>query len=335
MALTLAQVAKLETDEMKKGIMMNLLRFSKLMEEMPFEEVNALTTIAVRATNLPSVAFRRINNGYTASEGDVEQVYESVYVLGGDIELDVIFDKPQLQTNYIVNPRALQIDLKTKAMAFKFNDALINGDHTTDPDSFEGLKVRINNMPSRQKVRASGTTDILDPTASAANARRFLDKWEEAFYVAGGGEQSPNVILCNEGLKWGFGRVLRYLGTAASVVTDITKDMFDREYPVYKNARIVDVGLKADQSTEIIPSNETAEDAGADATSAYFVPFGTEQGVTGIQVGPLEVRYPTGDSERESKPTKLVRVEWVVGLAGFGSYGPSRLHNIEAPSSWT
>lgn len=335
MALTLAQVAKLEQEPMRKGIMMNLLRHAKIMEMLPFEEVNALTNVAIRWTNLPSVAFRRINEGYTASEGDVDSVYESVYILGGDIELDVLFDKQQLKSNYIVDPRQMQIDMKTKAMAFKFNDYFINGDHTVDEDGFEGLKVRINNLPSRQKVRASATTDILDPTASAANARRFLSKWEEAYYKAGGGEETAQVILCNEAMKWGFGQVIRYLGSAASTVVDMTKDLFDREFPTYKGARIVDMGLKSDQTTEIIPVNETAEDAGSDATSVYFVPFSMEQGVHGIQVGPLEVRYPTGDSEREEKPTKLIRVEWVVGLAGFGSYGPTRLHNIEDPASWT
>jgi hypothetical protein len=162
-----------------------------------------------------------------------------------------------------------------------------------------------------------------------------LDKWEQAFYTAGGGEETANVILCNEALKWGLGRVLRYLGSGSASLVDVTKDSFDREFPTYKGARLVDIGLKPDQTTEIITNTETAEDAGADATSAYFVPFSTEQGITGIQVGPLEVRYPTGDSERETKPTKLIRVEWVCGLAGFGSYGPVRLHNIEAPASWT
>lgn len=335
MALTLAQVAKLEKNPMPKGVMTNLLRFAKVMELLPFEEVNALTNVAVKWTNLPDVAFRRINEGYTADEGDVDHVYESVYVLGGDIELDVIYDKPQLKSNYIVDPKQLQVEMKTKAMAYKFNDYFINGDHTVDEDGFEGLKVRINNGPSRQKVRASSTTDILDPTASAANARRFLSKWEEAFYKCGGGENPASAILTNEAMQWGFGQVIRYLGSAASTVVDVTKDLFDREFPVYKGARIIDMGLKADQSTEIIPVTETAEDAGADATSAYFVSFGTEQGISGIQVGPLEVRYPTGDSERETKPTKLIRVEWVVGLAGFGSYGPTRLHNIEDPASWT
>jgi hypothetical protein len=333
--LTLAHVAKLEQDPMRKGIMMNLLRFGKLFELLPFEEVNSLTSVAIRWTNLPDVAFRRINEGYTTSTGDVDQVYESVYILGGDIEEDVIFEKPQLKSNYIVDPRQLQIDMKTKAMAFKFNDHFINGDHTVDEDGFEGLKVRVNELPARQKIRASATTDILDPTASAANARRFLSKWEEAFYKAGGGEGVPNVILCNEAMKWGLGQVIRYLGAAASTVVDMTKDLFDREFPTYKGVPLVDMGLKADQVTEVIPVSETAEDGGADATSVYFVPFNMEQGVHGIQVGPMEVRYPTGDSERETKPTKLIRVEWVVGLAGFGSYGPTRLHNIEDPAAWT
>lgn len=333
--ITLAQVAKLEDNPLRKGIFMNLLRHAKIMELVPFEEVNALTNVAVRWTNLPSVSYRRINEGYTTSSGDVDQVYESVYILGGDIEMDVLFDKPQLKANYIVDPAKLQIDMKMKALAFQFNYDFINGDHTVDPDGFEGLKVRINNLPSRQKVRASATTDILDPTASAGNARLFLSKWEEAYYKAGGGEVPANAILVNEAMKWGLGRVLRYLGTSVSTVLDVTKDSFDREFPTYKGTPLVDMGLKADQSTEVIPVSETAEDAGADATSVYFVPFNMENGIHGIQIGGPEVRYPTGDSERETKPTKLIRFEWVLGLAGFGSYGPTRLHNIEDPASWT
>lgn len=331
MAVTLAQVAKLSDAPLRKGIILNMIRESPILGMVPFENVNSLSSVAVRWTNLPSVAFRKVNAGYTASEGDVEQVYESVYGFGGDIELDRVFKK--ITGSLIQDPRTLQIEMKTKAMAIKFSDYFINGDHAVDVDGFEGLKKRVSNMPSRQSVRASSTTDILDPTASVANARLFLDKWEQAMYSANGG--NVNAILCNEGLKWGLGRVLRYLNASGGVLLDTSKDEFEREILTYKGAPIMDAGLKSDQSTEIISATETAEDAGTDATSAYFVPFNMEQGITGIQLSEMEVYDPLDGGEKSDKPTNLVRVEWWCGLAGFGSYGFTRLHNIETPSSWT
>ena len=331
MAVTLAQVAKLSDAPLRKGIILNMIRESPILGMVPFENVNSLSSVAVRWTNLPSVAFRKVNAGYTASEGDVEQVYESVYGFGGDIELDRVFKK--ITGSLIQDPRTLQIEMKTKAMAIKFSDYFINGDHAVDVDGFEGLKKRVSNMPSRQSVRASPTTDVLDPTASAANARLFLDKWEQAMYSANGG--NVNAILCNEGLKWGLGRVLRYLNASGGVLLDTSKDEFEREILTYKGAPIMDAGLKSNQSTEIISATETAEDAGTDATSAYFVPFNMEQGITGIQLSEMEVYDPLDGGEKSDKPTNLVRVEWWCGLAGFGSYGFTRLHNIETPSSWT
>ena len=331
MAVTLAQVAKLSDAPLRKGIILNMIRESPILGMVPFENVNSLSSVAVRWTNLPSVAFRKVNAGYTASEGDVEQVYESVYGFGGDIELDRVFKK--ITGSLIQGPRTLQIEMKTKAMAIKFSDYFINGDHAVDVDGFEGLKKRVSNMPSRQSVRASASTDILDPTASVANARLFLDKWEQAMYSANGG--NVNAILCNEGLKWGLGRVLRYLNAAGGVLLDTSKDEFEREILTYKGAPIMDAGLKSDQSTEIISATETAEDAGTDATSAYFVSFNMEQGITGIQLSEMETYDPLDGAEKSDKPTNLVRVEWWCGLAGFGSYGFTRLHNIETPSSWT
>jgi hypothetical protein len=173
-------------------------------------------------------------------------------------------------------------------------------------------------------------------TASTANARKFIDKFEEAMYKAGGGlGGEARIALMNEGIYWGFGRVLRYLSVSGGPLLDLTKDQFGREQLTYKGAQFVDVGLKVDQSTEIITDTEDPGDGGNDGTSIYFVPFSDEQGITGIQLGGMEVYDPLSGGERESKPTKLVRIDWWCGLAGFGSYGPTRLSEIEKASAWT
>ena len=312
---------------------MNMLRDAKLMEVIPWHDVNSFTSIAVRWKTLPSVAFRTINAGYTPSEGDVEQVWESVFVLGGEIKYDRLFEK--VKGNSIVDFKKLHTDMKLKALALQFNNYLINGDHGSDPDGFEGLKKRVTNMPSRQLVGFAGASAAaLDPTASVANGRAFFNKFEEMHYKTNGG--NVNAILCNEGIYYGMGAVARYIQATGGNMLSVTKDSFDRDITTWKGAPLIDTGLLKDQTTEIITETEVAGDAGADATSIYMLSFDEMQGILGIQLPPgLEVYDPLNGGEQESTPTKLLRVEWPLGLAGFGSYGFVRGWNVEGASNWT
>lgn len=332
MALTLAHLAKLEIDPLRKYVMQNLLRDAKVMEVIPWNDVNSLTSIAVRWRNLPSVAFRKINAGYTPSEGDTEQVWESVYALGGEIKFDRVFDKVK---NTIVDIKQMQSDMKIKAMALTFNDYFINGDHGVDADGFEGLKKRVAAMPSRQTVYFAGASSAgLDPTASVANANTFFNKLEEAHYKCNAGQ--VNAVFCNEGIYYGIGRVARFLNASGGMFLDATKDSFDRTIVTWKGAPLIDVGLKADQTTEIITETETGGTGVNNTTSVYMCSFNEQQGVVGIQLPPgLEVYDPLNGGEQESTPTKLLRVEWWLGLAGFGSYGVTRALNVEGASNWT
>lgn len=327
MAITLAQVAKLTTDPLRKGIIMNLLRECEILEYLPFENVSSLNSVAVRWTNMPDVTWRRINEDYTADEGDFEQVYESVYAFGGTLEADRVWKK--VRGSLIVDPEVENMKMYTKSMAITFGDYFINGNHAVDVDGIEGLRIRIANGPARQSVRFSATTDILDPTASAANAQLFFTGLETAFEYANGGD--VQMILCNVGVKLGLGRVLRYAAISGGSLLDITKDQFDRPQYTYRGVPLLDVGLKLDQVTEIITNSQTAEDLGTDATDMFFVPTNSEQGVIGIQLDPLEVF----DGKKDKSTADTTVIEWWVGLAGFGSYGPVRAHNLETPASWT
>lgn len=331
MAVTLAMLAKIETDPLKKYVIMNLLREVKLFEVLPFQNVDSLRSIAVRWRTLPSVAFRKIGAGYTASEGDTEQVWESVYAFGGEILYDRVFEKVK---NTIVDMKKMQTDMKLTAMALKFNDYLINGDHGVDADGFEGLKKRVAGMPTRQTVYFAGSTSAgLDPTASVANGRAFIDGLEQMHYKTNRGEH--NAFLCNEGIKWGIGRVLRYIQASGGNFLDVTKDSFERTVPTVWGSPVVDVGLLADQSTEVITETEAGGTGVANTTSVYSAAFNEQQGITGIQLTGLEVYDPLNGGEQESIPAKMVRVEWWCGLAGFGSYGFVRGRNVEGAANWT
>jgi|GEM_PF-1959462 hypothetical protein len=331
--ITLAQLAKIETNPLRKGVIMNILRKGRAMEVLPFTDVNSLKSVAVRWAHLPSVAFRKLNAGYISDEsGDTEQVWEAVYGFGGDVTYDRVLKK--IAGSMIVDPERLQLDMKTAAMALTFNDYLINGDHANDPDGFEGLKKRVAGMPTRQTIGfAAANAAALDPTASAAAARAFIDYLEKMHAYTNGGDH--NAFFANEGILWGVGRVARYIQASGGNWLSTTQDSFERTIPTLWGSPIIDVGLKADQTTEIITETEVAGDAGQDATSIYCAAFNDEQGVTGIQLSSMEVYDPLAGGELSTAPSKMTRIDWWVGLAGFGSYGVTRGWNVEGAANWT
>jgi hypothetical protein len=333
MPITLAQLAQVETDPLTKLIILNVLRNAQVMEKLPFENVTSLQVRAYRWESLPTGgAFRSINEGYTSVEdGQLGSVWEAVYGFGGDLTFDTVLEKI---TNVVKDPVQIQTEGKLKSMSLDWNNYFINGDHGNDPKGFEGLKKRIAGMPSRQTVYATpNTTDApLDPTASAGNARRMLNQWNAAWRRCNSGQVSA--VFCNEDWVLGLTRVLQYLQTQGNFL-DITKDSFDREIVTYRGVPFFDMGLKKDQSTEIISTTETAGDGGADSTSVYLSAFNTEEGLHGIQMNNLKVYDPLNGGEMESKPSKMKRVDWWNGLANFGSHGMVRLRNIARLADWT
>ena len=82
--IKLSQVAKLQKNPTFKGVIMNIIRESKVLDYLSFQNVDSLDVVAVRWIKLPETDFRQINAGYEKVSGDVDHVYESVYAFGAD-----------------------------------------------------------------------------------------------------------------------------------------------------------------------------------------------------------------------------------------------------------
>lgn len=323
--LTLNDYFKQSTDPMQKGLIADLLRYSDLMKIVPIESVNALRVSATRWQTMPSVAFRKYGAGYIESSGTTENITETLALLGGDVKFDRLANKG----TFIEDPVVTQMNMKAKAMAFKFNDSLINGDHAVDADGFEGLKKRVSNMPSRQTIwldaSANGTGASLKVLASEANEQTFLDALHAAIKRCDG----ANALLCNEDTQLGLGRVLRRL----KLNTTMT-DAYDYKWDAFQNVPLVDVGLKSDKSTEIITNTETVADA--TATSIYAVRFDTDDGVRAIDLagaGGPNVYDPLGGKEMEAGPQYLRRIDWPVGLFHKSQYTIVRIAGFKMAAS--
>ncbi len=344
MALTLNDLTRQSKLPLQKFMLQNLLRDSPLRDLIPFYNVDTLSSIVVRWSTLPSVGHRKIGGGYTESTGRTDQISEGVYALGGDILFDRVFD---FLGNTIEDPKKTQTKMKIKAIEYQFKQDMINGDHAVDVDGPEGLNKRIASyLPARQTISATASTDV---TASAANARQFIG-YLEALIDLAGLRAAPNAttligkqrkslgfksgaLLMNRDTYLGVGRALRLAG-----VLDQTQDSQDRIIRTFQGVPLVDVGLRADQSTEIIANNYGP---GADETRIYCVRFAQEEGDDGfaaIQLNEPDMYDPVAAGETapsNSGPQKSLRIDWWVGFCGWGSYYASRLTGIQDPSTWT
>ena len=208
MAVTLLTVAKQMTDPLNKGIIQNLLRHSPLLELIPFETVSSLEVKGARWQTLPVAGFRKINSGYSEGAGTTEPIVWAVKGLGGDVDIDRVFDKV---SNYIEDPAVTQTKMKTKAVAYEFNRYAIKGSPTLDADGFYGLEYIVDQLPSRQKIAVGSAGTPHDATADTAHEHAFLDAIHELNDLVGG----ASFYLCNRKMRLGMGRVMRRAGGPA------------------------------------------------------------------------------------------------------------------------
>ena len=324
MAWTLAELSKIETDTLRKSVVDTLLMESNLLELVPWETIGTLSTSVVKIQDLPSVGFRKINAGYTESTGHFEQKVETISLMGGMIDTDKALARAK---NTIADARAIQQTMMVKSIAYAFNDYFINGNPASDPDQFKGIKARVEDIVaegySEQFVDCGGTygaardAGILYDTANAYN---FLNKLDQLMYSIKG--HNPDFLLMNKKTLLAVRALLR-----KERLLDQSKDSFDRMIDVYNGARLVDIGTKADQLTEIIANNEDPQGIYTSdiSTSIYAVKFGIGEFLWGIQEYPIEV---TDKGLLEAKPVYRTEVDFPLGLAHIDPRCLGRLANV-------
>lgn len=315
MALTLIEYVKLVDDPLKKAFIQDLLRYSDLIGIIPFVPVTGLQVGGTRWQTLPGVGFRKVGGTYTESSGTTENIQETLAILGGDVFVDRVLAGGM---GMIQDPLQTNMQMKAKATAFQFNDSLINGDQGVNPDSFEGLKKRVANMPSRQTIDLSpGAGDSLKVLASTANENLFLDAIHQAVkYVDG-----ANYIVCNETSWLGLGQVARRLNLFQAI-TDAMGRTWSSISSAGAQVPFLDVGLKGDKSTEIITNTEDPGDGGNDSSSIYVCRVDETDGLHGLEVEGkgMDVYDPTNGGEDPTAPRYIRRIDWPVGLYNLSQY---------------
>lgn len=289
MALMLTEARKLSNDTLQAGVIETIVKESAVLQMLPFQEIVGNSYAYNVEKALPEVAFREVNEAYTASEAEFEQRSENLVILGGDVELDRFI----IQTLSNVNDQvAVQIAEKAKAVANTYTKTFFKGSKATNAKAFDGIDVRI--AGSAQELASTATTDqgLLDELNALLDA------------VRGGADALYMTKKTRRKLLSVMQKSQHYIEQGA--------DAFGRPVSIYGGVPIMTV------EEDVLPA-----DAGK--ADIYAIKFGTFTHVAGLQNGGVNVRKL---GETSAKAVEVTRIEWFTGLAMFNPYSAARLKGV-------
>lgn len=316
MAVTLAQAAPLSQNALQRGVLEMFVQESPVLDRIPLMNIEGNAYAYNAEATLPGVAFRSVNESYTESTGTVNQLTESLVILGGDADVDRFI----VQTRGNVNDqRAIQTALKVKAASYKFQDTVFNGDVAVDSKSFDGLKKRL----TGGQVLAAGTNGI-PVSGSQALAMAFLDQLDLLLAAVPGINGANGAIYANNAILPRIRSAGRWAGGFETVREDVT----NKRVLTYNGIPILDPGDNL-AGTRILPQTET-QGSSSLASSIYAVKFGgseVDKGVTGLTNGGVMV---DDLGFLQSQPVYRTRIEFYCGMALFGGKAAARLTGVLA-----
>lgn len=302
--MTLAESAKYYQNPLQQGIVQLFPANSAVLQYLPFKTIAGNAYSYNIEQTPPSVGFRAINAEYTADQGVINQLSESLKIGGGLIKIDRALIAMQGANGTDVLSE--QIAMKVRAMSRRFEAAFVKGDETDDATEFDGLQTRV----TGDQLMAAGTA-----AGGAALTLPMLDELIDRL------DFTPNVLLMNKTLR----RKVNALMRAAGQATETVSNVFGVQIPAYAGIPIGVVGKDA-AGAEILAFDEKdaqTTPAAASCSSIYACYMGAE-GVCGIQNSAM-----SPDDQGNSEIWRKILVEWYCGLTVQHGHSVARLHAIK------
>jgi hypothetical protein len=312
MALTLTEAEKYSQDTLRKGVVETFARNSAVLELLPFMEIAGNAYAYNQEGALPNIAFRNVGEAYEEGTGVINPDSEKLTILGGDVDVDRFLAQTRSNINDI---RAIQTEMKSKALALQWTKSFFKGDDT-DGKSIRGLEKRIT---GDQLIYADGAgTAGVAFTKDQAGDTAFLEKLDELIDAV---EGEPDVLFMSKAMRR---KVKGVLQRSEHYIENGT-DSFGRPVTTYAGIpiRVIETDGAGE---EILGFNETVG-ADTDTASIYAVRFGADQYVSGLRNGTVDVRDL---GEIDSKPVFRTRIEFYSGMAVFHPKAVARLAGIKA-----
>lgn len=300
MALLIAEAAKLTNNDLVAGVIEEIIDRDEMFARLPFTRVDGKAYVYNRENTISEADF--LDTTDTVSEGAATftEVTTNLRALIGDVDVDKFLDTTMNNTN---NQRAVQIALKAKAMARKFQKTLVLGDNSSNAKEFSGIWKL---TPAGQIISAGGTgaaltltmlDELLDMIPNGADALVMRPSVLRAIRVllrAQGGSDAQSSMIGNFGLP----------------------------IPMHNGVPIL--------LNDFLPATETY--AGAlttgSQTSVYAVRFNEADGLHGLFGGDNAGIVVEDLGTVQNKDATRTRLKWYTGLALKSTKSIARLKGL-------
>ncbi len=326
--VTLADYAQMSNAPMIQAVTYSLIMNDNVLQDVPLQERKSLIANGARFEgNLPTVNWSQLNAEGVTTKGTPTPYQEQVYIIRNYIDVDKFIVEDM---NQIVEPRAIQAEAYLRALTYDMNNKFLKNDHVTgDANAPVGLRYRIDNgstfgVRPENKIDAGGV-DLSQANVTQSTANKFLEFLDQLLWSVDSPTGAGVVIYMNEVMRRRFAFAVRTMGTSGGFET--TRDQFNRTVDMYKGAIIRDPGYKADQSTRILTTTETATgaDGASTFTSVYAVNYSSDH-FSGWQFGPLNVQ-DLGLIYNGAIYRTLI--DWAVGYLNASTRSIGRLYDIK------
>lgn len=303
MALSLLESANLSQDDLAPGVVEEMLTVSPMLQRYPFIEIvgNSLAINREDTDNMGSVNFRPVDGVWVASEAGFTQVSFNLHTLGEDCDVPTLIQKTRSNLN---DQMSVQMAIKAKLMAYKFEEQAIYGDVDTS-HGFDGWHTLINDS-ERHIHMGSGTT----------GAALTFAKLDELFDLIKGGR--PSAIVMSMEIRRRFSEKAR---DVASYRTE--RDDYGNYFGIWNETPVI--ASEQLLQTETISGGAYALPTTGLCSSIFAVRFGEGDGLCGIQNGGIVTEF---FEKLETKDASRTRIKWYCGQALYQTLALARLDGV-------
>lgn len=281
MALMLKDMKEGVSDKVAEKVVDTFLRKSEILQMLPFDNTvspqgGSTLTYSYLQKQIPSTAaFRRLYGEYTDSEAKLAKKSADLKIFGGKFRMDRVLK--QAENKY--NNMAFQMEEKIAAAISLFHYTMINGDSTTQEDSFDGLDKMLAGTTSEFNTKA--VIDVSNIEKMKANADQLYEELQILIRETG-----ADALLMNTSMISKIQTMARILGYRTE-----TEEAFGKKVTSMDGVRFIDLENHYTVSGETVTSNACVKDnisrtiSGASATTGltdiYGVKFDINDGFHG------------------------------------------------------
>lgn len=297
MPLLRAEAEKLSQNQVVQGIIEEIITVNEMFALLPFAKVDGKAYLYKRENTLPTVDYIDPSEAVPESAGTFTEVVTKLRILIGDVDVDKFLAETMSDTE---DQLGTQIALKTKAMARKFQDSVVNGNATTNPKEFDGL---------RALVDAAQTVPVA--VNGGALTLSQLDQLVDAV------PNGPDFLMMRSGTRRAYVAQLRAAGGNTGAM--IQHPNFDVPVLAHNGVPIV--------VNDYLPGNE-AQGTATETCSVYAVRANELDGLHGLYGGEQAGVRIEDIGTVQNKDATRTRVKWYCGLALKSTKSVARLKGI-------